>query len=89
VQVRLMANMQVIVDGSVVMDGDMGQWIAEPPGIASLKLQAAKKDRPWARHILLIVAEAGMSDRATNVNVTTDDDGAFTLEVDYPRGLTV
>lgn len=76
--------MHVQVDGSVVMDGDMGQWTSEPPAIASLKLQAAKKDHPWARHILLIVAEAGMSDRATNVNVVTDGDGGFTLEVDYP-----
>lgn len=63
------------VDGSVVMDGDMGQWTSEPPAIASLKLQAAKKDHPWARHILLIVAEAGMSDRSMSVDVRTRRDG--------------
>lgn len=75
-----MTALHVTIDGQTVIDGDMGQWSADPPEILREQLAANATPRPWMRCLLMVVANAALTDTDTEVVVRTGDNG-WTMEV--------
>lgn len=69
-----MARVRVVIDEGVEMDEDLGRWTSEPPQILREQLAANATPKLYMRCLLLIVADAAMSDTDTAIDITTDDD---------------
>lgn len=75
-----MARIRLDVDGSTLMDADLGKWTSEPPQILREQLAANSAPKPYMRCVLMIVADAAMTDTETRIIVTTTDE-AWTMTV--------
>ena len=75
-----MTNLRVTLDGETVIDGDMGEWNANPPEILREQLAATSTPRPWMRCLLMVVANAALTGTDTEVVVRTSEN-RWTLEV--------
>ena len=67
-----MARITLTVDGNVEMDADLGNWTADPPQILRDQLAAHTTPKLYMRCVLMVVADAAMSDTATDIDITTD-----------------
>jgi hypothetical protein len=78
------AHIKVAVDGKVRMNGDLGDWTTEPPFITEQKLAvAAKRDDPWSVPILMMFARSATNGRSVSIEVTTEDNGSYSMDVEY------
>ena len=82
-----MAHISITIDGKTVMDGHTGQWQERPPDFIAQQLEAMKtgntQPSPWMRAVMLVVAEAAMTDNYTAVEVTTNGNAGWTLKTKY------
>jgi cytochrome c553 len=82
-----MSYITINIDGETVMDGDTGKWQQQPPEFIAKQLKAMQdgstKPSPWMRALMLVVAEAAMTDTYTSVDVTTDGNAGWTLQTRY------
>lgn len=75
-----MTQLRVSIDGKVAIDGDMGQWNANPPEILREQLAANATPKPWMRCLLMVIADTALTGVDTEVVVRTGSDG-WTIEV--------
>lgn len=75
-----MAHMTVTIDGNTVMDSPLGDWTANPPEILTEQLAATTTPKLYMRCLLILMADAALSDTATTVDITTDADN-WTMRV--------
>lgn len=68
-----MTHVTLSVDGCEWMNGDLGQWSAEPPAITDLKLKAGTE--PWAIPTLQAIAAAAITAKDTTITVHTRTNG--------------
>lgn len=68
-----MTHILLTVDGTAVMDGDLGAWSNEPPAITDLKLKAGTE--PWAIPTPQAIATAAITATDTTIAVQTRTDG--------------
>lgn len=78
-----MAHLTITIDGKTAMDGDLGQWSAEPPLITDLKKNIKNaKSGPWSRKILDEIADTGLTGKSKRIDVQTRADG-YDFSVTY------
>ena len=66
-----MARITLTVDGNTEMDADLGAWNSEPPQILRDQLAANTAPKLYMRCVLMVVADAAMSDTETTIDITT------------------
>lgn len=76
-----MTTLHVSIDGTTVIDGDIGQWSANPPQLLREQLAANATPKPWMRCLLMVIADAALASRDTTVAITTAD-RRWSMEVD-------
>ncbi len=69
-----MARVRIDIDGKTAMDEVLDRWTADPPEIVREQLAANATPKLYMRCMLLILADAAMSDTDTAIDITTDDD---------------
>lgn len=66
-----MARIRLEIDGYIEMDADLGKWTSEPPQILRDQLAANNAPKPYMRCVLMVVADAAMSETDTSIDITT------------------
>lgn len=76
-----MSHLKISIDDQVLMDGDIGQWTAEPPrGVQDLVSKASGNTDPWHQAILVVMTHTIAAQKNATITVNTQADG-WTLEV--------
>lgn len=72
-----MAYIKASIDGKVIIDGDTGTWERRPPEFIAEQLHNmtsnlnAAKPSPWMRAMMLVIAEAAMTETYTEIDINT------------------
>ena len=83
-----MAYIKVTVDEETVLDGESGTWEAKTPEFLTKQIESFSANpnttppSPWMRALMLIIAEAIMTNSYTEVDVKTTGSG-WILETKY------
>lgn len=76
-----MAYIKVLVDGETVIDGETGEWEQRTPDFIAKQLHDMTsnpnppKPSPWMRAMMLVLAEAAMTDTHTEIEVKSWEAG--------------
>lgn len=78
------AYLKVTINGEVVMDGDPRSWEQRQPEFIANALNNMGKgaSKPYMRSLMLVIAEAAMTQTYTVVDVKSDGSG-WSLNVRY------
>lgn len=79
-----MSHLKVVINDETVMDGDMQSWEQRSPDFVANALQSMANGAPapYMRALMLVVAEAAMTQTYTQINVKHSGSG-WTLDVRY------
>lgn len=75
-----MTKLKVTIDGKTVIDGDLGQWNANPPELLREQLASNASPEPWMRCLLMVVANAAVTATDTTVVIATTET-TWTMQV--------
>lgn len=75
-----MAHIRLTVNGTTVMDGDLGTWQQQPPQAVADMLRNGGNGKPWHRPLLMVLTDAAVRDQAIDITVTTGE-GGYTLDI--------
>lgn len=84
-----MAYIKVTIDGETVLDGESGTWEQRPPDFIAQQLHNMTTSTnpvppsPWMRSIMLILAEAAMTETYASIEVSTRGNAGWSLDVKY------
>lgn len=74
-----MPSLRIVVDGETWMNGDLGEWQQTQPKQFVEALKNPRSARPGMMQLLTAMGECATSDKAHTLELTTSDDGEFTL----------
>ena len=74
-----MSSLRIVVDGETWMNGDLGEWQQTQPKQFMEALKNPRTARPGMMQLLTAMGECATSDKAYTLELTTTDNGEFTL----------
>ncbi|SRX93574.1 hypothetical protein MSP7336_01813 [Mycobacterium shimoidei] len=81
-----MSNLHIVVDGDVLMDGDLGIWTQKPPAELLGHFRPGAKPQPWMKALMIAVAEAAVTNQPLRADVRTHPTGwSMTVEMPMPK----
>ncbi|MEB3021298.1 hypothetical protein [[Mycobacterium] crassicus] len=76
----LAGNMIVTLNGATLMR-DLGDWTQRPPEQIAQHLKNPAKAPAWAKALIAAIVDTATTGRAQHVDITTDDQGGWTMQV--------
>ncbi len=74
-----MPSLRIVVNGETWMNGDLGEWQQKQPAQFVEAFKNPRAARPGMMQLLTAMGECATSDKAHTLELTTSDDGGFTL----------
>lgn len=70
-----MTQVRVVVDDAVLLDADLETWVAVAPDLFRDALDPNAKPQPWLKAIMIVMAEATMTNTGVSIEATTGPNG--------------
>ena len=74
-----MPSLHITVNGETWMNGDLGEWQQKQPEQFVQALKNPRAAQPGTMALLTAISECVTSDKAYSLELTTSDNGEFTL----------
>lgn len=74
-----MPSLHITVNGETWMNGDLGEWQQKQPAQFVEALKNPRAAQPGTMALLTAISECVTSDKAYSLELTTGDNGEFTL----------
>lgn len=74
-----MTSLRIIVNGETWMNGDLGEWQQKQPAQFVEALKNPRAAQPGMMQLLTAMGECATGTRDYTLELTTSDDGGFTL----------
>lgn len=88
-----MAYIKLTIDEETLLDGESGTWEQRPPDFIAEQLHKMTNSTnpvppsPWMRSVMLILAEAAMTETYASIDVVTRGNEGWSLDVKYAAEL--
>ena len=66
-----MSHIRIVIDGDTLFDDDLDVWQATPPDQFKELLTPGAKPKPWMKAIMIVMADAAMTDNNVSIEAAT------------------
>jgi hypothetical protein len=78
-----MTQVRIVINDEVLLDAALDTWIQTAPELFKDALDPNAKPQPWLKAIMIVAAEATMTNTGVSIEATTGPDG-WDLKVRHP-----
>lgn len=81
-----MSHVRVTVDGTIMLDDNLGDWQARPPEFLKQMVEPSSKPDPYIKAVGITLADALLTGHDVAIDVRTDGDN---WSMDVSRSLAI
>lgn len=84
-----MTHVRVTIDGTKMLDDNLGDWQARPPEFLKRLVQPASKPEPHLKAVGITMADALLTGQDVAIEVVTEDDGSWSMSVKHSFAIAL